>query len=161
MLQVAKAAGATNVIVVGRGARLTTATELGATHVVDYEAGDPVAQIRALTRGRGVDYVFDCTGNAGVVEQLVRSVRRGGKVALLGLTGGAVANLPIDILALDELDILGVRSSPNAYPATIELIASGAIRTEPLTTHLYGLDDVADAFRALEGREVIRPIVTF
>jgi L-iditol 2-dehydrogenase len=159
MLQVARAAGATQVITVGRGARLTTALELGSTAVVDYEQADPVAEIRGMTRGRGVDYVFDCSGNPSVIEQLLRSVRRGGKVVLLGLTGGAVAQLPVDLLALDELDVLGVRSSPNAYPATIELIASGAIRTEPLTTHRYSLDEIGEAFAALERRAVIRPIV--
>jgi L-iditol 2-dehydrogenase len=159
MLQVARAAGATQVITVGRGARLSTALELGTSAVIDYEQADPVAEIRAATGGRGVDYVFDCSGNPSVVEQLLRSVRRGGTVALLGLTGGAVAQLPVDLLALDELDVLGVRSSPNAYPATIELIASGAIRTEPLTTHRYRLDDVGEAFAALESRAVIRPIV--
>jgi len=159
MLQVARAAGATTVITVGRGQRLTTALEVGASAVVDYEGGDPVAQVRALTGGRGADYVFDCSGNASVVEQLLRSARRGGSVALLGLTGGAVAQMPVDLLALDELDVLGVRSSPNAYPATIELIASGAIQTEPLTRDIYRLEDVAAAFAALESRSVIRPIV--
>jgi L-iditol 2-dehydrogenase len=159
MLQVARSAGATRVITVGRGERLDTARALGSTAVVDYEQADPVAEIRRMTGGRGVDYVFDCSGNPAVVEQLLRSVRRGGKVALLGLTGGAIAQLPVDLLALDELDVLGVRSSPNAYPATISLIAEGAIQTEPLTTHRYSLDDVGEAFAALESRAVIRPIV--
>jgi L-iditol 2-dehydrogenase len=62
-------------------------------------------------------------------------------------------------LALDEIDLLGVRSSPNCYPATIALIASGAIKTEPLTTFTYGLDQIDEAFAALESRQVIRPIV--
>ncbi len=159
MLQVARAAGATQVITVGRGARLTTASELGSTNIIDYERTSPVDEIRALTDGRGVDYVFDCSGNPAVVEQMVRSVRRGGTVAILGLTGGATAQLPVDLLALDELTVLGVRSSPNAYPATIELIASGAIRTDPLTTERYTLDNVQDAFLALESRSAIRPIV--
>jgi len=159
MLQVAFAAGATKVYMVGRGERLETALELGSTAVIDYEKTDPVSEIRKLTGGRGVDYVFDCSGNPSVIEQLLRSTRRGGKIALLGLTGGATAELPIDLLALDEFDILGVRSSPNAYPATIELMASGAIRTDPLTTHQYRLDDISEAFAALESRQVIRPIV--
>ena len=55
--------------------------------------------------------------------------------------------------------MLGVRSSPNAYPAMIALLASGAIRTEPLTTHVYPLADVASAFGALARRESIRPIL--
>ena len=62
-------------------------------------------------------------------------------------------------VTLDELDVLGIRSSPNAYPAMIALLASGAIRTEPLTSHVYPLADVATAFGALERREAIRPIL--
>jgi threonine dehydrogenase-like Zn-dependent dehydrogenase len=81
-------------------------------------------------------------------------------VALLGLAGGAIAELPVDLVTLDELDVLGIRSSPNAYPAMIALLASGAVRTEPLTTHLYPLSDVAAAFDALARREAIRPIIT-
>jgi L-iditol 2-dehydrogenase len=160
MLQVARAAGATTVVMVGRGQRLAVARELGCTDVVDYEQDDPVAGVRAATGGRGADCVFDCSGNPAVIGQLLRSTRRGGTVALLGLAGGATAELPVDLVTLDELDILGIRSSPNAYPAMIALLASGAVRTEPLTTHLYPLSDVAAAFDALARREAIRPIIT-
>jgi L-iditol 2-dehydrogenase len=160
MLQVARASGATTVIVVGRGPRLAIARDLGATVVVDYSQQDPVAGVRAATGGRGPDCVFDCSGNPAVVGQALRCARRGGTVALLGLAGGATAELPVDLVTLDELDVLGIRSSPNAYPAMIALLASGAIHTEPLTTHVYPLADVATAFDALARREAIRPILT-
>jgi L-iditol 2-dehydrogenase len=159
MQQVARASGATQVITVGRGPRLDTARELGCSAVVDYEKADPVTEIRALTGGRGVDYVFDCSGNAEVVAQLLHCVRRGGTVALLGLTGGGVGRFPLDPIALDELNMLGVRSSPNAYPATIRLMASGAIVTDPLTRDQFDLDHVGDAFAALQSRSAIRPLV--
>jgi len=159
MLQVARAAGATTVIMVGRGGRLAVARELGCTATVDYEREDPVASVRAAAGGHGVDCVFDCSGNPAIVGQLLRCARRGGTVALLGLAGGATAELPIDLVTLDELDVLGIRSSPNAYPAMIALLASGAIRTEPLTTHVYPLADVGTAFDALARREAIRPIL--
>jgi L-iditol 2-dehydrogenase len=160
MMQVARAAGATTVIMVGRGQRLAAARELGCTAAVDYSQADPVAGVRAATGGRGADAVFDCSGNPQALPQLLGSARRGGTVALLGLTGGAAAELPVDRITLDELDVLGIRSSPNAYPAMIALLAAGAIRTGPLTTHLYPLSEVASAFRALERREAIRPIIT-
>jgi len=159
MLQVARAAGATTVVVVGRGPRLGIARDLGATAVVDYSRQDPVTGAREATGGRGADTVFDCSGNPAVAAQALRCARRGGTVALLGLAGGATAELPVDLVTLDELDVLGVRSSPNAYPAMIALLASGAIRTEPLTSHVYPLADVATAFSALERREAIRPIL--
>jgi L-iditol 2-dehydrogenase len=159
MIQVARAAGATRVITVGRGKRLVTARELGSTEVVDYSATDPVASIRAAAGGRGADYVFDCSGNPAVLAQAMRAVRRGGTVAVLGLAGGRSAELPVDPLVLDELNLLGVRSSPNAYPAMIELLASGAVVTGPLTAHQFALRDAAAAFAALASREAIRPII--
>lgn len=160
MLQVARASGATQLITVGRGKRLVTASEVGSTDVVDYGADDPVAAVRAASGGRGVDCVFDCSGNPAVLAQAMRAVRRGGTVAVLGLSGGRSAELPADPLVLDELNLLGVRSSPNAYPAMIALLASGAVQTAPLTTHLYPLREVGAAFAALERREAIRPIIT-
>jgi L-iditol 2-dehydrogenase len=160
MLQVARAAGATKIIMVGRGQRLATAGELGSTDLVDYEHADPVTAIRAATGGRGADCVFDCSGSPPVVAQALRSARRGGKVALLGLAGGQTAEIPVDAVTLDELDVLGVRSSPGAYPAMISLLAAGAVSTGPLTSHQYPLSDVAAAYTMLERREAIRPIVT-
>lgn len=159
MLQVAKASGATTVVTVGRGPRLQMAKELGSTEVVDYEQGDPVARVREAVGGRGVDVVFDCSGNPAALAQAIASTRRGGKIAVLGLTGGARAEVPVDALALDELDLLGVRSSPNAYPAMVALLASGAIQTDPLTADRYPLSRVDAAFEALERRTAIRPLV--
>ncbi len=160
MQQVARAAGATTVVMVGRGQRLAIARELGCTQAVDYRETDPVAAVRDATGGRGADVVFDCSGNPEVIGQLLGCARRGGTVALLGLAGGATAQLPVDLVTLDELDVLGIRSSPNAYPAMIALLASGVIRTGPLTTHQYPLADVASAVEALARRKAIRPIIT-
>jgi L-iditol 2-dehydrogenase len=156
---VARAAGATTVVMVGRGQRLRLAEQMGATAVVDYEAGDPVAGVREVTGDRGVDYAFDCSGNPAVLMQALDSVRRGGKVAVLGLAGSYDATISPDRLVLDEIDLLGIRSSPNAYPPMIELMASGAVDVTPLTTHVYGIDEVETAFAALRAREAIRPII--
>jgi L-iditol 2-dehydrogenase len=160
MVQVARAAGATRVLTVGRGPRLRLAAELGSDATVDYQASDPAAALREATAGRGVDCVFECSGNPAAVPQALAAVRRGGTVALLGLTGGAKVELGVDRLVLDELDLIGIRSSPNAYPAMIDLLATGAVATGPLTSHVYPLGRVEDAFDALERREAVRPILT-
>jgi L-iditol 2-dehydrogenase len=159
MMQVARAAGATTTIVVGRGPRLEIARELGASYVVDYEHGDPVDAIRELTDGRGVDRVYDCSGNTSVVPQALAAVARGGRVALTGLTAGKVVELPPDRLVLDEIDVLGIRSSPNAYPGMIALLAGGAVETGPLTRDVYPLEGIGDALDALRARTDVRPIL--
>jgi L-iditol 2-dehydrogenase len=156
---VASASGATQIIMVGRGSRLDLATEMGCDEVVDYEQEDPVTGVRRLTEGRGVDYVFDCTGNPKVPAQAIGSARRGGRIALLGLTGGKTSEIDVDRLTLDELDLMGIRSSPNAYPAMIALMRSGKVDLSPLVTHTYPLESVGDALAALESRVAVRPIV--
>lgn len=158
-LQVARASGAGRVLVVGRGPRLDLAAELGADDLVDYTRGDPGEAVRGLTDGRGVDRVYDCTGDAGVLSQLLRATARGGRIALLGLTAGRTAELSPDALVLDEIDLLGIRSSPNAYPGMIALLASGAVRTEPLVRDLYPLERVSAALAALRDRSAVRPIL--
>jgi len=157
--QVAKASGASRTIVVGRGARLELAKRLGVDEVVDYEQSDPVQALRELTGGRGPERVYECSGDPAAVGQGLAAVRRGGRVALLGLAGGKTAQIAPDALTLHEVDLMGIRSSPNAYPAMIELLATGAVQVEPLLTHVYPLERIRDAFDAFRAREAIRPIL--
>ena len=157
--QVARSAGATQIIVVGRGERLRLASDVYRCAVVDYEQTDPVEAIKDLTGGRGVDRVYECAGNPAVVPQALGAVRRGGRVALLGLTGGKDVAISPDALTLNEVDLMGIRSSPNAYPAMISLMASGAVDVAPLLTHVYPLEQVSKAFEALRDRTAIRPIL--
>ena len=63
-----KQAGASLIIVTGTtrdAARLELAKTLGADHVIDVQAEDPLERILEVTGGKGVDVVLDCTAGAG------------------------------------------------------------------------------------------------
>jgi L-iditol 2-dehydrogenase len=152
-LQLARAVGATRVIVVGRGERLDLARELGADAVIDYTAGKTVEAINELTAGRGADCAFECAGTPAAVVAAVNCVKRGGRVGLVGMTGNKPVELNTDRLPLDEVDLFGVRSSPNAYPALIELIAAGKVNVSKLVSRIYPLEQINDAFDAFRRRE--------
>ncbi len=152
-LQLARAFGAARVIAVGYGARLELARGLGADDLVDITAGDPVETIRSLTRGRGVDCVFECAGTSPAIVTALNSVKRGGRIALIGLTGNMPAELNTDKLVLDEIDVFGVRSSPNAYPELIDLIAAGKVDVGKLVSRIYPLDQIGEAFEVFRKRE--------
>ena len=152
-VQLAKAVGATRVIVVGRGPRLDLARELGADDVVDISKTDTVEAIRSLTDGRGVDCAFECAGAPESVVASINSVKRGGRVALIGLTGNKEVSFNTDRIALDEVDVFGVRSSPNAYPELISLIAAGKVNVMKLVSRVYPLEQIDEAFAAFRNRE--------
>ena len=64
VLQGAKLVDAGQIIAVDVGkAKLDRAVQFGATHTVDGAARDVLDQIKALTDGRGADYVFEAAGN--------------------------------------------------------------------------------------------------
>jgi L-iditol 2-dehydrogenase len=154
----ARALGAGRVIVVGRGDRLARAAELG-HEVVDFTARDPVEAVRELTGGRGAEVALECSGAAEAVGQCAELLRRGGRVAVIGIPMED-ARIPLQRIVLDEIEIAGVRA---AMPQAIALVAAGRIRLRELITHRFALEDFADAYTAFTERRdgalkvIVRP----
>jgi L-iditol 2-dehydrogenase len=158
----ARALGAGRVIVVGRGARLRKAADLG-YDVVDFTGVDPVAAVRERTyRGFGADVALECSGAPEAVGQCVDLVRKGGRVAIIGIPLEN-ATLPMPRTVLDEIDVVGVRATAGEMPRAIELAATGRIRLGELVTHRFALEDFADAYATFTERRdgalkvIVRP----
>jgi L-iditol 2-dehydrogenase len=158
----AKALGAARVIVVGRGARLKAAAEKGADAVVDLEKEEPVKAVRALTDRLGVDEAFECSGAPGTFAQAVRMVRKGGKVALLGVPPDKVLEeLPFKYIVHNEIAIFGSRANPNVSRKIIQMMAAGHIKVKDLITHTFPLEDFAKALDTFVNRRdgVIKVVI--
>jgi L-iditol 2-dehydrogenase len=139
----ARVRGAARVIVVGRGRRLIKAAELG-FETVDTNAGDPVAEVRARTGGRGADVVLECAGVPETIAWGLRMLRRGGRCAVVGIPTRSV-ELALQALVLDELDLVGSRASAGEMRRVIPLVEDGRIRVRELITHRFPLSDYASA----------------
>ncbi len=128
-LQVARHIGATRIAVTDMvPSRLELASRLGATHVIDVRAEDPVEAVIDMTDGQGVDLSVEAVGHTATQEQAVRMLRQGGEAVLLGL--GAEAPMGIDGVAMVNRELV-VRGS-YAYTSldfaySLELISSGRI----------------------------------
>jgi L-iditol 2-dehydrogenase len=146
----ARALGAGRVLVVGRGARLERAAELG-YEPVDFTAEDPVEAVRERTRGRGADVALECSGDPAAVGRCVELVRRGGRVAVVGIPLEP-APLPLRRMVLDEIDVTGVRAAAGEMPEAIALVAAGRLAPAELVTHRFSLDDFAEAYRVFTER---------
>ncbi len=146
----ARALGAGRVVVVGRGRRLAKAAEMG-HETLDFTAGDAVAAVREATGGRGADVALECSGAADAVGQCVGMVRKGGRVAVIGIPLED-ARIPMQRLVLDEIDLVGVRAAAGEMPRAIQLAATGRIRLAELVTHRFGLEDFAQAYETFTER---------
>jgi len=159
IVQIARLFGAAEVIAVDiNDEKLEAARSLGATHVVNASDDDPATMVRALTGGRGVDVAFEALGRAETVLTAFNVVADGGRVVVVGIAPGSEA-VPIEITRLVRRSITlkgsyGGRMRADV-PELTRLAASGQIRTSQLITRRYSLDEVNDAYDALNRGEII------
>jgi NADPH2:quinone reductase len=163
-LQVARGLGARAIAVVSSDEKAQMATEAGAHEIVraDEQWRD---QVRELTGG-GVDVVIDPVGGERFTDSL-RALRPGGRVVVVGFTGGSIPQVKVNRLLLNNTEVVGaawrewVIQSPEAAgeigDVITRLIAAGAIR--PTIGARFPLDQGADALRLIEQRSAVGKVV--
>ena len=159
-LQLAKLKGAAPVIITEMNqVRLQKARDMGADHVIDAGAEDAVAAVKAVTEGRGADYVIEAVGSIPTYRQAFDMVRRGGTLVAYG-AAPSTASLdlkPFDIYS-KELTIVGSYAGTYAtWPEAIALIQGGRFDPEDIVTEVVSLDDVVGAIETVEkNKDVIK-----
>ena len=132
--------------------RLATAKACGA----DVAAAPPdlLQAVMDATDGRGADIVIESVGNPALYAEAQRLMRKGGHLAVFGLTG------PNETLSLDIQDTILRENSVKGSVAGIgenmhdalTLLTHGRIDTAPFTTAEYPLEDIQTAFDSFADR---------
>jgi L-iditol 2-dehydrogenase len=129
--------------------------------VADPGAGDPVAAIRQLTGGRGVDVGFEAAGVPETAQQAAAVVRPGGKVIVAGIPSDDTLTFNASTVRHKGLTIKLVRRMKHAYPRAIRLVSTGQVAVRPLATHVFPLERIAEAFELVAAYDdgVLRAII--
>ncbi len=157
-LRLAPVLGASRIIaVVSTEKKAEIATAAGATDVVLAEGFKDAVQ--ELTDGRGVDIVVDPVGGDRFTDSL-RSLAPGGRLLVVGFTGGEIPTVKVNRLLLNNIDVVGVGwgawtlSHPGAlteqWTALEQLLRSGQLA--PPEPAVYPLDQAGAAVSSLENR---------
>jgi len=157
-LRLAPVLGASRTIaVVSTEEKGQIATAAGATDVVLAEGFKDV--VKELTDGRGVDMVVDPVGGDRFTDSL-RSLAPGGRLLVVGFTGGEIPTVKVNRLLLNNVDVVGVGwgawagTHPGAlteqWNGLAELLTSGKL--SPPEPEVYPLDEAAAAVASLEKR---------
>lgn len=157
-LRLAPVLGASRTIaVVSTGAKADIATAAGATDVVLADGFKDA--VKELTHGRGVDVVVDPVGGDRMTDSL-RSLAAGGRLLVIGFTGGEIPTVKVNRLLLNNVDVVGVGwgawilSHPEAlaeqWTQLERLLTSGQLSLpKPM---IYPLNEAAAAIGCLENR---------
>ena len=118
-------------------------------------ADDPGAEENVLGgREEGVDVVVDVVGSAESVAQACRLVRPGGRIVGVGYSLTSKIVLPSARFVLEELEWVGSRYARlDELERAVRLVADGHVR--PVVDSVRPLEEVNDAFAALEAGEVV------
>src|SRR5438445_1235518 len=145
---VAKALGADPVILTGtRDNRLQIGLELGADHVVNAKEEDPVAAVRRLNGGKGVDYVVECSGAPDAVNEAARMVNRGGRICLAAFPHEP-AQVDIAHLVRNNIYVFGIRGEGKSATHRAEaFMAQKRFDATKVHTHTFALEDLPTALR--------------
>jgi S-(hydroxymethyl)glutathione dehydrogenase/alcohol dehydrogenase len=167
VVQGAALAGAERIIAVDiLDTKLGFAREFGATHTVNASSGDPVAQVRSLTGGRGVDYAFEVIGLPKTMRQAYDCLAKRGMAVIVGVTPlAAEVSVPVMSLVFEERvltgSIYGSSRPRHDIPTLLDLYRAGKLKLDQLLTRTYPLQRINEAYEALERGEVARSVLTF
>jgi L-iditol 2-dehydrogenase len=140
----ARIRGAARIIVIERNpGRVAKAAAMG-FETIDPSAGDPVAIVREMTGGLGVDVVLECAGVPATVQLALGMLRRGGRCAAVGIPTQGV-EIAMQRLVLDELELVGCRASAGEMRRVMPLVEQGRMRVREVMTHRFALADYAQA----------------
>jgi NADPH2:quinone reductase len=164
-LELAAALGARSIAVVSSDEKERVARALGADEVVRAD-GLWLEAVRELTGGRGVQAVVDPVGGDRFLDSM-RSLAIGGRLAVVGFTGGSIPELKVNRLLLRNLTVLGVEMvmMDKQFPGTVRMVNEAIERLAAdgrIKTHVgvrLPFEDGAEALRVLARREAIGKVV--
>jgi threonine dehydrogenase-like Zn-dependent dehydrogenase len=156
----ARRLGAERVVAMSRHPdRQKVALEFGATDIVEQRGAEGVARVEDLLGGIGADCVLECVGTKESMQQAIDAARPGGRVGYVGVPAGG-AELTISDMFSRNVSAGGGVAPVRAYlDELLPEVWSGAIQPGKVFDLELGLEDVAEAYRAMDERRSIKTLL--
>ena len=146
--------------------KLAAAKCFGATHGINSVREEAAGAVRALTDGRGADYVFVTVGVKSVIEQGFGLIRKGGTLVLVGMpASGEVAGFEPLTVANDCQVVLGSKMGSSRIhadiPKLVDLYREGRLKLDELISGRYPLEEINEAIASVNRGEALRNVIVF
>ncbi len=156
-IQVAKAMGAGEVIVVGRSdSKLAKAKYFGADTVINSSGltGEALyKRITDQTKGKA-QTVIEATGVPEMIMAAVFTCARDGNVILYGLPEKDMRlSFPVEQIILNQVHIHGVTGYPHVWSPLVKMVENKSVNLKDMVTHTMPLERIHEAFAMIDRRE--------
>jgi alcohol dehydrogenase len=154
--------------------RMEMAQKACRSEVINAKEIDPVHAVMEMTQGHGADVCIDAVGmeadtnlfesalnmarlQAGsikVFDNVLSSVRRGGRISVLGVYGTTYNNFPLGQWLDKGVQIWAGQAPVHNYiDELMEKVETGELRTDDIITHSLSLDQVSDGYKIFNKKE--------
>lgn len=152
-LQFAHAMGMRTIVTSSSDAKLARARELGADDTINYKTTPKWARAALeLTGGRGVDHIIE-VGGAGTMEQSLKAVRIGGRIAVIGVLSGAQSEVMIPMLLLKHIRLQGITVGSRDEHEQMNRFVTHRRMTPVIDETVFGFDSLPDAYQHMLSRK--------
>lgn len=166
-LAVAKALGSRVIVTAGSDEKCAACLALGADHAINYRTQDFVAEVNALTQGRGADVILDMVAGEYIGREL-QCVAVDGRIAVIAVQGGTSSQIDAGLLLRKRIALTGSTLRPRtiAYKTHLAqalrqkvwpLIEQGAVR--PVIYRVFDAVDAPLAHALMESSAHVGKIV--
>jgi NADPH2:quinone reductase len=165
-VEIGKALGAKVIACASSEEKLAVCREHGADETINYVTEDMRARVKAITKGKGIDIVYDPVGGE-YSELALRDMAWGGRFLVIGFAAGDIPKVSLNLPLIKGCSIVGVwvgamaKRDPerrNAISREMwKLYEAGKIK--PHVWGSYPLTQAAEALNAIAGRKVAGKVV--
>jgi NADPH2:quinone reductase len=158
--------GATVIAAASSAEKLELAKSLGAEHLINYSTEDLKERVKEITRGKGVDVVYDPVGGA-LAEAALRSMAWKGRYLVIGFAAGDIPRIPLNLPLLKGCSVVGVfwgsfvGREPQVQMQNVAelwaLFESGKLK--PVVGETHRMEGFAAAFDSLRSRRALGKVV--
>jgi S-(hydroxymethyl)glutathione dehydrogenase/alcohol dehydrogenase len=166
-VQGARIAGAASVVAIDLSReKLDAALRLGATAAIDPIHEDALDRVRAVTGGRGADFVFVASGAPLALESATDYVGKNGTVVIVGMPPSDVTipYNPGNVASWSQRIIgskMGSAQVARDVPHLAGLYEDGTLELDALVTGRFSLDQINEAIAATKAGRGLRNVIVF
>lgn len=165
-VEIGKAMGATVIAAASSAEKLAVAKAAGADHLINYSEQSLKDELKTLTKGQGVDVIYDPVGGP-LFEEAFRSIAWNGRMLVIGFASGEIPALPANLPLLKGAALIGVfwgafaQRQPQDNVANFQQLFAwyGEGKLKPLVSQTFPLARGGEAIDALGQRKAVGKVV--
>jgi NADPH2:quinone reductase len=165
-LEIGKKMGATVIATASTAEKLAVCQAYGADHLINYREEDFRRRVKHITKGRGVDVVYDPVGG-DVFDQSLRCMKWEGRLLVIGFASGRIPQAQANLLLVKNFSIVGffwgayAQKDPDRLEASnrqlLRWFDEGSLK--PHVSHTLPLERAADGLKMLLARQTTGRLV--